>query len=102
VRTKAKTITQAVRREVRERAESCCEACGLWVGETGGHVHHRQKRRFGDHSAANLVLLCAGPMSNQCHERAHADRDGEARAHGLVVRESENPATVEIYRWPAS
>jgi 5-methylcytosine-specific restriction endonuclease McrA len=73
------------RKEVFLRAEGKCESCGMEVGRLakasasgmkfiepllrGAHVHHIKKiSEGGDHSLANLQLLC-----ESCHALKHPD-----------------------------
>ena len=81
---------------VRLRDGDRCWGCGAY----GQHdVHHRRGRGSGGTSdprigygLANLILLC-----RSCHQWAEANfRD--ARARGLRVRQSEDPASVPLYR----
>lgn len=56
-------------REVREMYNYCCAepGCGLYLGKTGGHVHHIQKLSGrGITSKTNLILLC-----DTHHEKRH-------------------------------
>ena len=68
-------ITPEVRTIVRKRSKGLCELCGI----TGQHMHHRQLRRAGDHSAANIVHLCF-----LCHRRAHGHPDWALSTGWLV------------------
>jgi hypothetical protein len=80
-------ITPEVRGLVRKRSKGKCELCGA----TGTHMHHRQLRRSGDHSAANIVNTCT-----TCHQRLHA-RVRWALDTGWIVSSYEtDPATVPI------
>ncbi len=56
-----------------------------WCGKTGCFiaVHHITYRsQGGKDTPDNLIPLCQGPLSNCCHERAHA---GEITADELRV-----------------
>lgn len=75
-------ITAEVRRIVKKRSQGLCELCG----EKAQHMHHRQLRRGGDHSAANLVHLC-----NICHRRVHSHPTW-AYTTGWLVPQHANPA----------
>jgi hypothetical protein len=68
---------------VDERDDYRCTRCGVSLSSTSGSRHHRQLRRHGDHSPANLVLLC-GSGTTGCHGWAHAN-PREARRVGLIV-----------------
>lgn len=54
---------------VDERDQYRCVRCGRYID--GGSRHHRQLRRGGDHSTANLILLC-GSGTTGCHGWVHA------------------------------
>ena len=49
---------------------SCCECNGVF--DTNQlHLHHITRRsRGGEHHFSNLILICGGPGTNLCHERA--------------------------------
>lgn len=91
-----KPIPAAVRRAVRERDQFRCVAGGCWIGEVGGHVHHRKLRsQGGDNSLANLILLC------EEHHRAVHLAVELAYELGYLVRGWDDPATVGIQCvWP--
>lgn len=58
-------------RLVDERDQERCVRCGRSLHVTHGSRHHRQLRRHGDHSPANLILLC-GSGTTGCHGWVHA------------------------------
>jgi 5-methylcytosine-specific restriction endonuclease McrA len=91
-----KPIPLKARKAVRERDQYRCVAGGCWVGETGGHIHHRKLRsQGGDNSVDNLILLCA-----QHHNAIHHNVE-LAYQLGYLVRSWDNPAAVQIAaRWP--
>ena len=68
---------------VDNRDMASCVRCGVSLHVTSGSRHHRQRRREGDHSPANLVLLC-GSGTTGCHGWVHA-HPAEARSLGLIV-----------------
>ena len=53
---------------VLERSGGRCEARTEVCAHIARHVHHRQLRRFGDHSPANLLHVCLS-----CHNWIHAN-----------------------------
>ena len=63
-------ILREARAVVLARDEGVCQRCG----ESGCvEVHHRVTRaRGGPHHPENLVALCAGPGTNDCHGLVHA------------------------------
>lgn len=80
---------------VDERDSYRCARCARDID--GGSRHHRQLRRFGDHSAANLVLLC-GSGTTGCHGWVHAN-PSLAYATGLMVHSWHDPASVPARYW---
>ncbi len=94
---KADPVTPEVRAVVADRAGNRCErGCGA-VGE---HAHHRQLRRGGDHSAANLVWVCVW-----CHTGSplaiHRNVSESLRT-GWLVSQYDDPTTAPILlagRW---
>ena len=82
----ASTVAEVVR-----RSGGCCEA-GIHPDCDGAaaHMHHRQLRRHGDNTAANLLAVCV-----YCHSWIHA-HPAAARDFGLIVRSWENPADVKV------
>lgn len=79
----AKAPTRATTDLVDERDDYRCQGCGRSLHVSSGSRHHRQLRRHGDHSPANLILLC-GSGTTGCHGAAHADPQA-AREAGLIV-----------------
>lgn len=77
---------------VDRRDREACRRCGRRIA--GGSRHHRQLRRFGDHSAANLVLLC-GSGTTGCHGWVHA-HPAEAYRLGWLVHSWHDPAQVPV------
>lgn len=69
-----------------------CARCGHQA--QGGSRHHRQLRRHGDHSPANLVLVC-GSGTTGCHGWAHGN-PAEAYKTGWLVHSWHNPEHVPI------
>lgn len=68
---------------VDARDRYACTRCGRSLASTHGSRHHRQLRRHGDHSPANLVLLC-GSGTTGCHGWAHGN-PASARSEGFIV-----------------
>lgn len=67
-------LSHAQRRQVRERQNFRCALCGGHhpPGDKGGciSVHHRIPRsRRGTNDPGNLVGLCRGPGTNECHTK---------------------------------
>lgn len=52
------------------------------------HVHHRQRRRSGNHTAANLADVC-----RPCHDYAHG-HPTVAYIEGWLVRSEDDPALI--------
>lgn len=58
-------VVKAVRPELVARAKGRCERCRTWLGEFGGHAHHRRPRSLGGKFIlSNLAYLCPS-----CHEQ---------------------------------
>jgi len=55
---------------IDRRDQFSCVRCGASIN--GGSRHHRKLRRHGDHTAANLILLC-GSGTTGCHGWVHAN-----------------------------
>lgn len=89
---------QLVREAVRQRAEDCCELCGLWA--VGAQIHHRRPRAMGGSSdrstnlPSNLVLLCA-----LCHSYVETINRASAYKYGWLVPQSVSPADVPYLLW---
>ena len=84
---KADPVSQETRAAVRRRSGGQCECCG---DSPATHVHHRQLRRSGDHSAPNLLDLCS-----TCHSRLH-NRVRYALDTGFIVSAYDDPAMREV------
>lgn len=62
----AAKVVKSVRARLVERANSCCERCGMFSGDAG-HAHHRIPRsRGGKWTMETMEYLCPG-----CHYDAH-------------------------------
>lgn len=68
------------------RADWHCEACGSRLNTSNREayaLHHRKSRRFGDHSAPNLMVVCGAIWSN-CHNLAeYSIHANPKRSHRL-------------------
>lgn len=78
---------------VDERDRQCCARCGQYI--VGGSRHHRKLRRYGDHGAANLILLC-GSGTTGCHGWVHA-HPKLSYAQGWMIRGHGTPCEVPLY-----
>lgn len=92
MKARERAPTAAVCAAVDARDEERCFRCLVPV--RGGSRHHRQLRRFGDHSPANLLLLC-GSGTTGCHGWVHA-HPAEAYRHGWLVHGWDTPAAVPV------
>lgn len=74
-------IPRSSRRTVKARSGGWCEARIAAAAYSGRahHMHHRQSRRFGDHSPGNLLHVCW-----RCHRWIH-DHVAWALQRGLLV-----------------
>lgn len=97
--------TRATRALVLDRAQGCCELCGLLLhdGEQWARphsVHHRRPRRAGGdprpdtNSPANLLLLC-GTGTTGCHGQVESNRRASL-AHGWLLHADASPAEVGV------
>jgi hypothetical protein len=76
-------IDRHLRAAVYDRADGCCDACGLWLDPRGWHCHHRRRRsQGGADSLLNLVAL--HPLCHVAPSGVHA-RPRWGYAHGLLV-----------------
>lgn len=90
----ADPVTEATRLIVWTRCGGHCEACWRPI-LAGVDTHHRQLRRFGDHTPANLVALhpdCHTGAPNAVHRRVRW-----ARERGLILRSWQTPAAEVLY-----
>jgi hypothetical protein len=56
------TVTAAIRKQVRQRANFACEFCGVTETDTGSELtvdHFQPKAKGGDDSLENLLYCCA-------------------------------------------
>lgn len=87
-------VTAETRAIVLARCGGRCEACGEPLGRSGVDIHHRQRRRGGDHSPANLVAL--HPSCHTVAPQAVHQRPAWARERGLIVRSTGDPAATPL------
>lgn len=69
-------FTPQVRAAVRQRSRGRCERCRIAVATD---MHHKRRRREGDHSAENAAHLC-----RSCHRFLH-EHPRQAKAEGFIV-----------------
>jgi hypothetical protein len=97
-------FSAAVKAQVRARAQMCCEACGIWLGEHGGQVQHILARGSGGSkdpvidSIVNAAMLCGTPMTG-CHGLCEA-RDRRMHKEGFWLQRGQDPAA-EPFLWHA-
>lgn len=77
---------------VDERDRYRCAKCEQPI--RGGSRHHRKLRRFDDHSADNLLLLC-GSGTTGCHGWVHANVR-ESYENGWLVHSWHEPREVPV------
>ncbi len=63
-------VVKDVRAQCMERAEGCCERCGLPCRRTGQGHHRIPRSRGGLWTIENIEILCW-----RCHRLAHAEND---------------------------
>jgi hypothetical protein len=95
--TKPPDWSQEVRDTVRRRSQGQCEVriVGVCTGQATD-LHHRQRRREGQHDATNALHAC-----RRCHGRVHAQ---VALSHhfGWIVSAWAGPPSVPVFvggRW---
>jgi hypothetical protein len=97
-------FSEAVRKLTRKRAQYCCEADGMFLGEHGGQVQHIVARGKGGtsdpviDSVVNAALLCGTPFTG-CHGLCEA-RDPRMKAEGFYLDHGQDPAA-EPFLWHA-
>lgn len=84
--------TPAVCAAVDRRDRYSCVRCGR--GIDGGSRHHRQLRRFGNHTITNLILLC-GSGTTGCHGWVHGNV-ALAYEAGWLVHSWHTPDSVPV------
>ena len=97
-------FSAAVKLACRTRAgngdpyEARCEACGRWLGMTGGQVHHRQNRQMGGSRLRNTIMnasLLCGNVYELCHGAATRLSD-RMKAMGFVLLSTQDPAAESV------
>lgn len=87
------TITAKVRAALRDRANDCCELCGLVFAN---NAHHRKNRsQSGQDTLSNLLLLC-GSGTTGCHGYV-TEHPAVSYEHGWSVRSTAEPAQVPVF-----
>jgi hypothetical protein len=89
------TITAKTRAALHERAQDCCERCGVH-GATNAH-HRRNQSQGGHDGLSNLMLLC-GSGTTGCHGFVTTE-PAIARRLGWNVRRISDPADIEVWRF---
>lgn len=78
-----------IRKAAKLRSGGMCEICGDHPAE---HLHHRKRRRHGDHRICNALHLC-----HRCHDGyVHGSRGGSSYDNGWLVRANDDPAAVPV------
>lgn len=100
-----KDIPAAVRAEVDARDLGFCRMCGKFLGGRRA-IHHiwfgGDRQGMGGrrhHDVANLVSLCYLPYDNDCHQRAHSQKDRWQQLLTDVVNEPRNVTALQLDRW---
>lgn len=99
--------SKATRKAVLDRAEGCCEVCGVelyvhgrWVDAHS--VHHRRPRGMGGdprpntNSPANLLLVCGSGITG-CHGLLESMRRHALENGWLVHTAVPDPAAVSVW-----
>jgi hypothetical protein len=87
-------LPQKVRDALRERAEGCCELCGV----PANNAHHRKNRsQGGRNELSNLLLLC-GSGTTGCHGFVTTEPRISKRL-GWTVRRISEPADIAVWRF---
>lgn len=93
-------FSDAVRAAIRQRAGFRCEACGIWLGPSGGQCQHRLARGAGGSkdpmvaSVVNGALLCGTSLTGD-HGLAES-RDARMHAEGFWLEHGQDPAAEPI------
>ena len=68
--------------------------CALCGGVYGCALHHvRRRSQGGDDSEENLIWLCDGPGTNDCHGRLHRGDTQIKHALGQYLRDRDSSAS---------
>lgn len=102
--TETRDIPDKMRRAVDARDKGFCRMCGKFLGPRRA-IHHINfggddqgmggRRR---HVLGNLVSLCWLPSDNDCHARAHSDKEHWRRLLMAVVNSQANLTAYQIAR----
>lgn len=90
-----KRIPQRVRDQLHERAQGCCERCGVW-GATNAH-HRLNQSQGGTHVLSGLGLLC-GSGCTGCHGWV-TEHPEKAKDEGWTVSGNGVPGDVPVLRF---
>lgn len=91
------TVTVKTRRALHERANDCCEMCGVWGAN---NVHHRRNQsQGGADTLSNLLLLC-GSGTTGCHGRIGRE-PAIAEWVGWTIQDNIPPSRVRVLRFDA-
>lgn len=77
-----------VKRQAAQRSGGTCEIDDCHA--TADHLHHRKKRRHGDHRIENALHLCAVH-----HDIVHS-LEAESQRLGFIVHSTDDPAAVVV------
>jgi 5-methylcytosine-specific restriction endonuclease McrA len=79
------------RKAIETARKKFCEYCLSSRGPF--QVHHLSSRAAGGHDADdNLITLCVGPKTNDCHGKAHTGEISRATLEEIVRRRDPPPA----------
>lgn len=100
----ASPVPAKLRQMVIERAEYCCDRCGIYLPGRQYSLQHRRARGAGGrkdaHSPAGLIVLCGSAVTG-CHGYIEQTGPGrsEGYALGFAIRgEITKPEETPIYR----
>lgn len=89
------TIPAKTRKALHERAQDCCERCGVH-GANNAH-HRRNQSQGGPDRLSNLLLLC-GSGTTGCHGFVTTNPTMSI-LHGWTVPRGEDPAEYLLLRF---
>lgn len=92
----SRRIPAGVRICLHQRAQDCCEICGVW-GATNAH-HRRNQSQGGEDVLSNLMLAC-GSGTTGCHGKITANPDWAVEMGYTVKGKVIAPADVEVWRF---
>ncbi len=80
---------------VNDARRPYCQCCGLSRSSIKYDVHHIVYRSGrGDDVSENLISLCNGPGSNDCHDRAHFKK-----LPGIDKKDLREMKEMDLWRW---